>query len=203
MIPEDFIIPGGEDKFLELIDDLPFGQSAYQIKNLQLQQLSKERTRRQVLLEMWEKYKALKECYFNRQQKQIERKRLEWKAKWLPFKNMRDMAKVELARKAYEIAMENKLLKDALHDFDLYKQCYDSMPEMTREEYEKSESKYWKDRLMGDARMAIIAGNISPMLSPGTLESLMKIGVSPAEVLEELKVPIAEKMLPLLEDGKR
>lgn len=203
MDSEHFFIPGGEQEFLKLIDDLPFGQSAYQIQHLQLQQLSKERTKRQVLLEMFEKYKALKECHFRRRKDELKRWWLQLALKVCPIPVLRTRMKIAIEEASYKIVLENKLVKDAIFDFELYKKCYDSMPEMTREQYEKSEDAYWRERLIGDAKKQILAARIAPGLNPGLLESLEKIGVSPKQLMEELNVSLPEHALSLLEDGKR
>ena len=203
MDTRDLLAPGGEIEFLKMLGDLPFSQSNFQNLEFQIKHLTEGRTRRQILLEINEKYKALKECEFRRRRLVIEKSKLQRKKKWSPFRSVRELAAIDLEEKNYAIVLENKLLQDALYDFEMYKHALEQTKPMTREEYEKEEKTYWRERMLKEARMQIIAGRISPGLSAGLLEQLEKIGVSPAMIADELNVPLTEYITPLLEDPKK
>lgn len=179
-----FFEEGGELKFAELLGDIPFGQSEFQNIHLQITQENEPRTYRQILLEMSDKFKALKECQFRRRRMEVKKLWLERLHTLLVIvPSLRTLVKVSLDDTRFKIIMENKLLEDAMYDFTMYKGLYDKMKKMTREDYNKEEHAYWQRRAIRQAEEDIIAiGTISV----GNIQFLKKMGLDPNEVKVDL-----------------
>jgi hypothetical protein len=175
---------GNEQAFLDLLGDIPFGQSDFQNLHLQLKQDNTTRTFRQVLLEMSDKFKALKEC-------QYRRRRFEIKLLWLNrlhallffIPSLRRLVQVSIEENNFKVLLENKVLDDAIRTFNMYKKVYDEMPKPTRAEYDAEEVKYWQRRAIQQAEEDIQAMGT---ISQGNIGLLKKLGFDPNQVKVEL-----------------
>jgi hypothetical protein len=153
---------------------IPFGNSAFQIANFILNQESPERAYRAALLNYDAKMKALKESQFRRRRKEIDIREIEMKLKTAEgFAQERLL--IDLEEAEYGLDTEIKVIEDALVELELYKKVIESLPEYTREDFEKSERLYWAKRLLKQANLEIKS---TGTVTCGVLESLDKIGVS-------------------------
>lgn len=181
---EKYFQSGNEQEFLDLLGDIPFGQSDFQNIHLQLKQENTTRTFRQVLLEMSEKFTALKEC-------QYRRRKLEIKLLWLRrlraflffIPSLQKLVQVFIEQNNFGILRENKVLDDAIRTFNMYKKIYDEMPKPTRAEYDKEEVAYWQRRAIQQAEEDIQAMGT---ISQGNIGLLKKLGFDPNQVKVEL-----------------
>jgi hypothetical protein len=152
--------------------NIPFGNSQYQIKFSSIHE-SPERTFRHVLLQLDQKEKALAECSFRRRRKEIDIAEITEKLnKTKGFKFQR--LQIELDEAIFYQQVEIKLIEDCMIEIETYKNILKSLPEFTREDFEKSEPLYWKTRLLKTANMEIIS---SGTVSTGTLIALNQIGI--------------------------
>lgn len=176
-----------EEKIKKIIKDseqIPFGNSAFQILNFISKDFSNERIYRKVLLQLTERYRGLQEARIRRKRLDIDlREIVNKKSKSSGFALER--LKVDEEEKLMGLEYEDKLIKDALVEVELYIEIYEKLPKFSREEFEKSELEYWKDRLLSDAQMEMLGGRVEK----GTQDSLKRIGI---EIGTDRKIKITE-----------
>lgn len=162
---------------------VPFGNSVFQNTNFTAGKETPERRYRHCLLQINEKLNSLKECEFNRKRTEVDIEELQEKLSSESItKYERKRFEIDLEEKEFRLENEIKLIEDALIELKTYEKELESLPEITREEFENSELRYWKLRLVEDAmRETISTGTIST----GTIQSLSDIGIGVRRSLEK------------------
>ena len=153
--------------------DIPFGNSVYQIKTFMAEK-TPERQYRNAALQLRQKYIAMKECEFRRKRFEIDIAEIQEKllSKATTFETQR--LRVDLEEKQFLLDNEIKLIKDCLIEIAVYRQILKTLPKFNREDFEKAEPKYWKNRLISDAEREVVG---TGMVGPGTLKSLEQVGI--------------------------
>ena len=155
------------------IENVPFGNSVFQIQQFVAHEETPERTYRKVLLQIDQKMKALMECKFRRKRKEIEIKELKEKIKRATgFK--KEYLEVDLEEVEHGLNEEIKLINDALIEIKAYEAVLEKLPVFTREEFEQGELSYWQNRLM---KMAELEMKSTGAIGVGSLQSLEQIGL--------------------------
>ena len=165
---------GGVYNMKDLNDiDIPFGNSVYQIKTFMAEK-TPERQYRNAALQLRQKYIAMKECEFRRKRFEIDIAEIQEKllSKTNTFETQR--LRVDLEEKQFLLDNEIKLIKDCLIEIVVYRQILKTLPKFNREDFEKAEPKYWKNRLISDAEREVVG---TGTVGPGTLKSLEQVGV--------------------------
>ena len=158
--------------------EAPFGNSMFQITNFTAGQETPERRQRHCSLQLYQKEKALKECEFRRRRTKIDLEEIleeleNNKHSYTKFEILRKGVDVE--EKEYQLNNDIKMIEDCLFEIRVYRNILKKLPMFTREEFEKSEYKYWEIRLINDAKKEIISTNT---ISTGTISSLENIGIN-------------------------
>jgi len=154
--------------------NVPFGNSQFQINNFIGNDITPERTYRNVMLQLNQKLNALQECSFRRRRKELDIKNIKDKLKSDP-ENPRLL--IDLEENTYHLENEIKLIEDAEIEIQTYLKILDSLPEITREQFENSEKTYWQCRLIRDAQREIQSMG---RIDRGTLQALEQIGLKAA-----------------------
>lgn len=155
------------------MQEIPFGNSVFQIAQFILNQESPERAYRAALVNYDAKMKALKESDFRRKRKDIDLREIDEKLlKAEGFERERLLIDKEEAE--YGLNEELKLIHDCKVEIEAYKKVIESLPAYSREDFEKSELSYWKTRLLKQAQLEIKS---TGFITYGVLDSLFKIGV--------------------------
>lgn len=158
---------------MDVFKNVPFGNSVFQIQNFTAGKETPQRRYRHCLLQLKQKYNALKECEFRRKRIDIDIEEIKGK-----LNSTKDFEKqrleVDLEEKEYQLSNEIKLIEDCVIEVAVYKRILEDLPEFTREEFEQAEQEYWGKRLLNDARREIIS---TTSISPQTVESLENIGI--------------------------
>ena len=172
MVEQEF--NGGVYNMKDLNDiDIPFGNSVYQIKTFMAEK-TPERQYRNAALQLRQKYIAMKECEFRRKRFEIDIAEIQEKllSKTNTFETQR--LRVDLEEKQFLLDNEIKLIKDCLIEIAVYRQILKTLPKFNREDFEKAEPKYWKNRLISDAEREVVG---TGTVGPGTLKSLEQVGI--------------------------
>lgn len=173
-----------EKEVMAAIDEIPFGNSGFMITDLILKHPSDSRNYRQVLLEIWEKYKALKEAQFRRRRHYITRKQ-----KQIELENEKDPLKsqlieIDIEEQDFKISIEDKMIKDAMVELRLYHSVYKKMPKLTRAEFEASEPEHHRKKAVQQAERDVLT---TGTVSQGNLEYLSHVGINPYQAQVELQ----------------
>jgi hypothetical protein len=166
-----------------LIRSVPFGNSQFQINTFVGNDITPERTYRNVLLQLNQKLNALQECSFRRRRKEIDIKEIEQKlSKRAGMSTYEpERLKIDLEEATGQLENEIKLIEDAEIEIQTYLKILDSLPEITREQFENSEKKYWQCRLLKDAQREIQSmGHIDR----GTLQALEQTGLKVSNTID-------------------
>jgi hypothetical protein len=164
------------DNLKSEMHNIPFGNTAFQIKAFIMNEPTPERQYRTALLQVDSKIKALELCKFRRARVEIDINEL--KEKWeTATKWDKQRIELDLEEKSLILDSETKLINDAVYELAVYKQILDTIPKFTREEFENAELGYWTERLTHDARLEIMAG---ARVEKGTLATLEKINLKPS-----------------------
>lgn len=156
----------------EQMRNVPFNSSIFQILHFGRGQETPERTYRNCLLQLNQKIDALQACKFRRERTDIDIEEIKDKLKTANgFERKR--LEIDLHEKQFQLENEKKLIEDAIIEVNTYKYILKSLPEFTREEFEKAEPGYWKERLLADARREIISNGY---VGKDTIMSLEQIG---------------------------
>lgn len=155
------------------MQEIPFGNSVFQIAQFILNQESPERAYRAALINYDAKMKALKESEFRRKRKDIDLREIDEKLlKAEGFDKERLLIDKEEAE--YGLNEELKLIHDCEVEIEAYKKVIEALPAYSREDFEKSELAYWKTRLLKQAQLEIKS---TGFITYGVLDSLFKIGL--------------------------
>ena len=168
----------------EAFFDIPFGNSAFQIKNFIMNaQHTPERAYRAIGLTISAKIKALKETYYNLKKENINIEELEEKiANPATSKYDRARHKLEIEQKMENRSYTRKLVNDALVEIDCLYAAYKKLPQFTRTEFEAGEKKYFEIKLKKQA--AGITGALES-LDNMTVDLLPALGSGKLRVTNE------------------
>ena len=157
---------------MDVFRNVPFGNSVFQIQNFTDGKETPQRRYRHCLLQLNQKYNALKECEFRRRRHDIDIEEIN--EKLLSAKGFeKQRLEIDLQEKQHYLEIELKLIEDCVIEVAAYNQILDDLPKFTREEFEAAECTYWRERLLGDARRELIStGTISCQI----ISSLENIG---------------------------
>lgn len=157
----------------EKMKQVPFGNSAFQIYNFIAKEESPERAYRKVLLQLDQKNKAMKECYFRRKRREVD---IEEIVKKLETAEGFDKQRLEIDLEEAEFYLQDemKLIEDCVLEIAVYKKILDELPDFTREQFENSELEYWKTRLLSSANKEYLS---TGTVGVGNIEALEKIGL--------------------------
>jgi len=162
------------DTFRIKIDQIPFGNSAFQNTVLGDSSDTPERKARYVLLQLNQKLNALVECHFRRRLTEIDLAELREQRKGLKGFSA-DRVDVLIEQKEWGLVSEQKLIKDCLVEVESFQRMLEELPQISRAEFEAAEKGYWRDRLLGDAEREIISGgfvSVSTLAALGQLKIL-------------------------------
>mgnify|MGYP000979502321 CR=1 FL=1 len=180
----------------ELSRAVPFGNSAFQIVKFIVNEETPERALRVALLNYDAKMKALKESEFKRRRKEIDI--AETKEKLQTAKGFeKQRLEIDLEEAEYGMAEESKLIEDALIELALYEKIIKALPEISREQFESSEQKYWATRLLKQAKLEIQSMGT---ITYGVIESLDKMGV-PITRTDKGELAIPTEVIKLINGG--
>lgn len=161
----------------EKFRNVPFGNSVFQIQHFTDGSETPERRYRHCLLQLNQKYNALKECEFRRARLEIDCEELEEK-----INNSESFEKrrfeIDLLEIEHKLNIELKLIEDCGIEVLTYTNILEQLPKFTREEFESSEHKYWETRLLGDVKNEMLS---SGTIDVGTIKSLGQIGIDIAK----------------------
>lgn len=179
--------PDQEKAMLEAFYNVPFGNSKFQIEKFVLSHESPERVYRQLCLELSAKYQNLKTYWYEQRRMKIELKKLEKKLKEEHDEDEKELIRIDIEEKLWNIETHDKLVHDGCVEFGIYYSIFEKMPKITREDFDNSEAKYWNIRLVRQAERDILQNKLG--IGAGNAEALTQVGIMPhavaVEVIEE------------------
>lgn len=153
---------------------VPFGNSVFQIMNFIASEESPERVYRKVLLQLDQKEKAMKECYFRRKRREVDIEEIVKKLETVPEGFEKQRLEIDLEEAEFYLEDEIKLIQDCMIEIEAYKKILETLPDYTREDFENSENEYWKQRLLSSANRELLSTGV---IGVGNIEALEKIGL--------------------------
>lgn len=161
------------DMYKQQMKNVPFGNSIFQIKTF-CKKESPEREYRNCLLQLNQKLNTLQECKFRREKLNIDLEEIEEKlSNATGFEKKR--LEIDKREKQYRLDEEIKLIEDALVEIETYKHTLKNLPEFTREQFEKAEFAYWKDKFLSAMKHEVL---ITGTVLKDTVEQLEKLGIT-------------------------
>lgn len=161
------------DELKKQMREVPFGNSLYQIENFTAGKETPERRRRNLLLQIDKKIQALSECSFRRRRCEVDIAEINEKiqtATGFP----KERLLIDKEEKESQLDSELKLIEDAMIELTAMDKMLATLPEINREQFEANEKKYWRARLLSDARREYIS---TGTISVGTITSLEETGL--------------------------
>lgn len=165
------------NKILELIRNVPCGNSAFQNQKFVSGEETDTRKYRTILLQMKKKIDALKNYQFSHRKYKIEREMMQNKIKAMVFpwqRNKRKLLQIELDKNEWEMATVSNLVEDAMIEVNTYENLLSQLPEFNREQFENGEQVYWETRLIEDSKREQLQYK---SIDKGTNKALNQIGV--------------------------
>ena len=154
--------------------NVPFGNSVFQIEHFSRGAETPTRTYRNCLLQLHQKYKALKECEFRRKRLEIDIDEIK-----LKFETATDFEKrrleIDVEEKQFNLDEEIKLIEDCIVEIKTYENILNQLPDFSRTDFEKAEGVYWEKKLLNDARLQIMSLGY---IAQDTQQSLKQIGIN-------------------------
>ena len=152
---------------------VPFGNSVFQIMNFITSEETPERVYRKVLLQLDQKEKAMKECYFRRKRREVDIEEIVKKLETASgFEKQR--LEIDLEEAEFYLEDEIKLIEDCIIEIEAYKKILETLPDYSREDFENSENEYWKQRLLSSANREYLS---TGTVGVGNIEALEKVGL--------------------------
>ena len=169
-------------------NDIPYGNSDFQIVNFIVNEITPERALRSCLLNLRQKAIALKESQIRLKRYIIDIDETKEKLAKIENKFEKQRLEVLIEEKTFYLMMEEKLVKDCIREYEVLLACFNKLPKITREEFENKERDYWFNRLRNNAINELKTGG---RIEKGTLESLNKMGINIShEQNKSLPIPI-------------
>lgn len=188
-----------EQKIAELIKNGPsFGQSKFQTHSFIVKKHnSGPREYRQLLLELNDKYTALKITQIETRKTKAKLAILSEKIEKESDKNRKIILECNSDKLMLELSNQEKLVSDAIDQCNYLYSEIEKMPAYTNEDFEKAEEDYWKKRLILDAELSVMS---SGRIDVGTAQSLVALGVDPLNLQVAIGVAQDNKVAGLLEN---
>jgi len=163
------------DELREKMKNVPFGNSVFQNTYFTAGKETPERRYRHCILQISGILSSLEECKFRRRRLEIDIEEINEKLKSDTI-NKFDKMRLEVDLEEKQLGLENelKLIDDTMIEFVTYEKELSSIPDFTREEFENSELKYWKTRLIDDFRREFVS---TGSVSSATIQSLEDVGI--------------------------
>lgn len=180
------------DALLKEMDNVPFGNSRFQIDHFTDGQETPERRYRHVLLQLRQKISALKTCEFGRRRLNTDIEEIQEKLKAVVGKHQIARLEVDLDEKQWQLREQGTLIKDAMVEVDGYVAMLANLPKPSRKQFEAAEPGHWRKRLVVDAKNQMVA---TGHVDPGTLKALGQVGMKMAIT--------ADKQICFVEDRKK
>lgn len=162
------------DQIKTEMENVPFENSVYQIRTFTPGLETPERRYRYILLQLWEAFNAMKECYFIRENLQIDIEELEEKLKKEKDKFKRRRFEVSIQEKQWKLDNQIKLINDKGIQIQAWIQEWETLPKCDRKQFELGEPTYWKTRLVNEAINEI---KCESRIAIGTYQSIEQMGI--------------------------
>ena len=154
--------------------NVPFGNSVFQIEHFSRGAETPTRTYRNCLLQLHQKYKALKECEFRRKRLEIDIDEIKAKSAITTEFEQRRL-EIDVEEKQFNLDEEIKLIEDCIVEIKTYENILNQLPDFSRTDFEKAEGVYWEKKLLNDARLQIMSLGY---IAQDTQQSLKQIGIN-------------------------
>lgn len=190
-----------EKEIQNILDNSPtLGNSKFQLDKFVInKQQTTGRVYRQAILELRERFIALKRARINKKKIEAEISLLEKKLSKQVDENKKTIIECDIEEKIIDLESQEKLVKDAIEMCNYLYSGISQMKPISSEEFEKEEEQYWTKRLVQDARLSIAAtGTISSDIA----SSLESIGINPIIAQAELQLQNNTELALLLEAKK-
>lgn len=161
------------DELKKQMREVPFGNSLYQIENFTAGKETPERRKRNLLLQIDKKLQALSECNFRRRKYEIDIAEINEKLQ-TETGFAKERLLIDKEEKEEQLDNELKLIEDAMIELTAMDNMVAMLPKINREQFEANEKKYWRARLLGDARREYTS---TGTISVGTITSLEETGL--------------------------
>jgi hypothetical protein len=186
------------EEIKKMMWDIPFGNTRFQIEHF-LREHTAERQIRMILLQISEKITSLEKFKLSRQRLELDLEEIQEKIEKAEGRDRRRF-ELDLEEKRIDYNQSLKLVNDTLEEVKIYdsllKEAQGAVGEVTRDNFEQAEQKYWELRLLDDARANMTANG---SLEKGVIQSLQKIGLTAVRSHEGISFLTNEQMLQLEE----
>lgn len=175
-----------DQKLDKLVQEGPtFGQSQFQTEAFVIQKHNQPaRAYRQILLELTNKYAALKKARIGLKRSEAKIRLLNKRLERTKDEDRRVLVECDIEDLLVDLKSSEKLVRDAIIECNQLWQALEKSEKFTSEEFEKQELLYWQERLVKDAQLQMA---YSGGIEPGTALSLANLGMNPLQVKSELK----------------
>ena len=153
-----------------------FGYSLHQIRKKIMKHDGDARRFRQCNLNLDNRLDALQECrnHLDKLDNQADKLIHELRGDKLDKFERRDKQR-ELQELEYNVQRHDNKIYDAVVETECYFTILNELPDIDRKEFEETDPKYWKDRLVEDAKLEFLS--FHKKISKGTLRSLKDEGI--------------------------
>ena len=152
---------------------------------------------RQLLLELNQKYAALKLAQIESRKTKAKLSLLSKKIEVQVDKDKKTILECNYDKLMLSFLGQEKLVLDAIDECNYLYSEIEKMPKYTNEDFEKAEEVYWKSRLMLDAELSVLA---TGRIDVGTAQSLVAIGIDPLSLQVTIGIAQNNKVSGLLEN---
>lgn len=162
-----------------------FGESMLQVEAFNINKHgSQERQYRQLLLELDKWYTALKKAELATKKTNAEIELLKEKISKQSNPNKKIILECDLEDKHLDLKISEKRVLDAINLCNFLYAKFEQYPEFTRNDFEKSELAYWRDRFIKEAQLSLVS---TGTVNEGLSQSLVSVGINPITMIAELK----------------
>lgn len=163
------------NNFLELVDEVPWGNSDWQNKNVIVNgEMTPERAYRHSSLRIMNRLQALNECYYALRKDNIMLKKFERQLLTEEDELERELIQLEIDKIKSGRPYTQKLVRDAINEIDSLAPIIQSMGKLSKEQFESAEDGYFKLKYenMLKGRTDVILGLESMGINPITGEAI-------------------------------
>ena len=197
--------PGKPNEFFEMLGGVPLNNSEFQITKIILSDPFPHRQYRQAILEMKRTYEALAECSFRRRKLAVELKKAQKKIADETDQDEKELLQIEIDEKNYNLAIEDKMILDAITEYNLYlafaKSLLEKNPKLaTRAVFEAMEPAHWQQRALHQAEMDV---QTMGRITQGNIDLLLKVGLDPDATLMQFTALLEEKRAYIVEQQEK
>lgn len=157
-----------------------FNQSNFQTYTFNIAKHKADaRSYRQVLLELNNKYIALKQSRINRKKINAQISMLKRDIEIEKDEYKKIILECDIEERLLGLDVEEKLILDAINECNALYAIFKTLPKCSFDEFEKQEQDYWTKRLTLDAELDILS---TGRIGQGTASSLLQIGLNPLQL---------------------